>query len=445
MNKNKVRRGYRWVVLLIVFTVYLIAGADRANIGIVAPFLKVEFGLTNADIGRTVTLFYIGYALVQIPGGFLYERFGIRRMMALFVVLTSAATLYVGFANSSSELMWSRLILGVAEGPIMAGILTVINRWFPPHEKGLAVGVYMSSIKLAPALVPPIGAIVISAFGWREVFFIFGIPGVLIALIWLFFLADDPAKSKFCSSPELDYIRNSNSPEKQAAVRELQRPRPMLDRFIRSREVELLATNRQILKSKNLLGCAVGYGLIAGISYGIMTWCPTYLIQVKGYALKQSGAIASVPWIGAIIGNIIGGILSDRVFEQRRKPLMLLTTASCVFTMYALIYAPANPFLLSAMLLVTGIFLNLGYSTFLVYPMGLVVKDKVPFAASLLIIIASVGGALIPYLIGVILDYANWNAVFTFMAFCSLMAFAATALIIEPVTRKVEAGTLPQS
>ena len=125
----------------------------------------------------------------------------------------------------------------------------------------------------------------------------------------------------------------------------------------------------------------------------------------------KMGFVASAPWIGAMIGNIFGGWLSDNVFEKRRKPNMILTAGATVLMMYSLIYAPNNPVILGALLLLTGIILNLGYSTFLVYPMGLASKDKVSFAASIINTAGSLGGAFAPFLVGLLLDSFNWNIV----------------------------------
>jgi sugar phosphate permease len=114
-----------------------------------------------------------------------------------------------------------------------------------------------------------------------------------------------------------------------------------------------------------------------------MTWVPTYLVTVKKFSVMKMGFVAAAPWVGAMLGNVIGGWLSDKVFDKRRKPVMLLPTISTVFMMYSLIYSPNNPVILAAVLFAAGILLNLGYSTFLVYPMGLATKEKCPFATSI--------------------------------------------------------------
>ena len=201
---------FRWVVLTLCFLIYLIAGADRANIGVVVPYMKKEFELSNTDIGALASLFYIGYAFIQVPFSLLYQRYGVRWLFSLSMIATSIATFFMGMAGSALQLKVGRSVLGVAEGPINIGILTVINRWFPPQEKGTATGVFMASIKAAPALVPPLCAFIIYHFGWREVFYFFAVPGFLLAIAWLLLVRDTPQGSRFVSEAEIAHIETAH-------------------------------------------------------------------------------------------------------------------------------------------------------------------------------------------------------------------------------------------
>ena len=126
---------FRWIVAAMIFVVYTIAGADRANIGVVIPYIKQDFGFSNTDIGAMASLFYIGYAAVQIPSGMFFEKFGVRKLFSVSLILTSIATYFMGMANSAFAVKVGRVVLGVAEGPIPIGIISTINRWFPPAEK----------------------------------------------------------------------------------------------------------------------------------------------------------------------------------------------------------------------------------------------------------------------------------------------------------------------
>ena len=427
---------FRWIVLSIIFLTYLIAGADRANIGVVVPFFKAEFKLTNTDIGAMTSLFWIGFSCTQIPAGLYFGKFGVRKMLTFVVVLTSAATFLVGISSSAFHLKLSRLLLGIAEGPISIGILTTINRWFPASEKALAIGIYNSSVKLSSAMVPPVCATIILLYGWREVFYIFAIPGFLAAALLFWLVKDKPQDSPYCSKAELEYIQAqkpvANSAQDKKSIQP-QKSFAWLDRIIRAKKVTPLTTNRDIFCSWNVWGCALGYMFLAGITYGIMTWIPTYLITVKKFSIMKMGFVAAAPWVGAVLGNIIGGWLSDKVFDKRRKPVMLITTSSTVFMMYTLIYAPNNPLLLGLILLVAGIMLSLGFSTSFAYAMGLTSKEKYPIAASIINTCGSLGAALTPFVIGVILDTFNWDIAFMFLAASSLLTFLLLFTIIEPI------------
>ena len=431
------RSGFRWVVLTLCFLIYLVAGADRANIGVVVPYMKKDFELSNTDIGALASLFFFGYAIIQVPFGLLFQRYGVRWMFSLAMLATSVATLFMGFAGSALQLKVGRTALGFAEGPINIGILTVINRWFPPREKGTATGVFMASIKAAPALVPPVSALIIYYYGWREVFYVFAAPGVLLAVAWLVLVKDTPRASRFCSDAEIDHIEmRQPATSVEAAVSGRAKPMPRLDRLIRARVCEPLSSTRDVLRSWDVWACALGYFFMVGIAYAIMTWVPTYLVNVKKYPLFAMGFVASTPWIGAVLGNLIGGLVSDRLLGGRRKPMMLLTAASTIVTMYGLIYSPADPWLLALLFTATGILLNLGYSTFLVYPMGLTTKDKTPLAAAIVNTGGSLGGAFAPFVVGVVLDWASWDAVFLFLASTSLLTLLVVLTMREPLAER---------
>lgn len=432
--ESKPTSRFRWVVAALFFLAYMIAGADRANIGVVVPFIKEEYHLSNTDIGALASLFYLTYAVVQIPAGYLFGRFGIRKLLTGSLVLTSLATLLIGFTSSVLQLKLARALLGAAEGPINIGIVSIINRWFPPSEKGLATGIFMSSIKVAPALVPPLCAWIVHLYGWREVFYLFAVPGFFVALLWWWLVKDDPADSPHVSAGEVRHIQGSQAAGAAVARPMVRMPR-WVDRLIRTRDVPLLADNKSILASWNVWACAAGYFLMVGITYSIMTWVPTYLITVKQYSVMKMGAVAAAPWVGAVIGNLLGGWLSDRVFDKRRKPAMLISSLATVIMMSVLLHSPADPTLLAAVFLLAGVLLNIGFSTFLVYPMGLATKERVPFAASIVNTGGSLGGAFAPFVVGLLLDSFNWDYVFGFLGLSSLITFVIVLTMIEPRAR----------
>jgi sugar phosphate permease len=311
----------------------------------------------------------------------------------------------------------------------------VINRWFPPQERAIATGLMISAYKLAPALTPPLTAYIVYAFGWHEVFFLFALPGLLLAAIWFLLVRNTPEESRFSNQAERDYILSAGASAAlpaETSTRRKAKSFGWLDVLIRRKTIVPLSARREISLSWDVWGCAIGYFFLVGITYTIMTWIPTYLVTVKKYAILQMGFVSMAPWLGAILGNLIGGYLSDKVFDKRRKPMMLWSSFMTVGMMYCLMYSPNDSFLLGINLFLVGVMLNLGYSTFLVYPLGLVAKDRAPFALSIVNTAGSLGGSFAPFITGVLLDKFSWDVVFYYLGVTSLVTFIVVATLIEP-------------
>jgi len=431
------KRGqFRWVILGVIFITSMLAGADRANIGVVVPYIKDQFQMSNTDIGAMMSLFFLPYAICQVPMGLLFEKFGLRVIFSLGIALTSLSTFVVSLSSTVLHLKAARTVLGLSESPMILGSVATINRWFPPQEKATATGMMISAYKLAPALTPPITAYIVYAYGWQQVFFLFALPGVILAAVWFLLVKDNPRESRFCNQAEIDYITSASAAQgtkEQASSARKTQSLQWLDRLIRSRRVKPLETNREILLSWHVWGCAIGYFFLVGITYTIMSWIPSYLVTVKKYTILKMGFVSMAPWLGAILGNLIGGHLSDKVFDKRRKPMMLWSSIATVGTMYCLLHSPNDSLVLGVILLLVGIMLNLGYSTFLVYPLGLTTKEKCPFALSIVNTAGSLGGAFAPFMVGVLLDNFSWNMVFVYLGVTSLVTFVVVATLIEPM------------
>ncbi len=167
---NAKKTNYRFVVLALIFIVYAINYADRTNIGAVLPFIIDEFHINNFEAGAIASMFFLGYALSQIPAGFFIAKKGIRGMVALSIFGFSAFTWLMGTATSVLGLKFIRLGLGLTEGPCPVGLASTINNWFPPKEKATATGVYIAATMFAPILVPPLAVWIAMTWGWRWVF-----------------------------------------------------------------------------------------------------------------------------------------------------------------------------------------------------------------------------------------------------------------------------------
>ncbi|MCC9006552.1 MFS transporter [Pseudomonas putida] len=434
----KGRSSYRWIVAGMIFSIYTIAAADRANLGVALPFIRQEFEMSNAQAGGLMSLFLLAYALAQIPAGLAFSKFGVSRILPGAMIMTSVLTGLVGTAGSLVALKLYRLGLGLAEGPLPISMTTTINNWFPPREKGIASGIFLSAVKFGPVIVPPLCAVIISVWGWREVFYFFAAPGILLSIAWYFMVADHPSRSRFVNQGELNHICDPapvDPSQAGSATQPSARSFRRLDAFIRRREVPLLETRRQVFGSWQIWGSALSYCFQLGVSSVLLAWIPTYLMTVKGFTVMNMGLVSAAPWVGAVLGNLLGGYCSDRWLAGRRKPGMLLSALGTSVMMYLLINSPTDPMAYGLLLMATGVVLSFGFSSYMVYPMALASKQTFPIANAIVNMIGQLGAAATPFLTGLLLDSYGWSYVFSYLAIGSFLSFVLLLTIIEPVPR----------
>lgn len=433
---------YRWVVMGLIFMIWAIACADRANFGIALPYMKKEYGISNTEAGLIVSLFSFAYGIVQIPVGLMYKRLSEKTtgiLFSVFMLLTSLFTGLMGTTSSVLLLQLYRVGLGLSEGPLGIGCTNVINRWFPPEEKGTATGLWIAASKLGPLIVPTVCIIVIQLWGWREIFYVFAVPGIFLAILWFFLVTNSPAENRFCNEAERRYITQDvpagpagggAGPAQGAQVA----PMPWLDGINRTRRVPRLETLRQVFTSWNVIGVAIGYGCMIGISNIFMSWIPTYLVTVKGFASVKMGFLASAPFIGAVAGNMLGGVISDRLLGGRRKPMMLLGALGTAVMTLMLVQAPDSVLYLGAMLMLSGLMLGIGFAGYSAYPMGLATKSTYPTAFGIVNSLGQIGGACAPLAVGMLLDRYDWSSVFLYMVGTSLLCLVLLLSVVEPIT-----------
>lgn len=210
MNNGKIWKS-RNTVIIILFIVWVTAYLDRMVMATAIPYIAEEFGLTPVSMGVVMSAFFVGYAICQIPGGLLADKFGAQKVMFTGIAWWSAFTVFTGMATSLLNMLILRVSFGVGEGIFPAASYRTVANWFPTKERGSATGIMLSSNSFGPALAPLFVVAVMAAWGWRAVFYSLIIPGILMCfLIWKF-VPDNPAKSKHITQEELAEIMEDKS------------------------------------------------------------------------------------------------------------------------------------------------------------------------------------------------------------------------------------------
>lgn len=301
----------RWLRLIpVAMIVYIISFMDRTNISYAFAGIGQDFHVGKADQGLAAGIFFIGYVLLQIPGGWLAEHWSARKFVAIMIVFWGAMALLCGFVHNFTQLIVVRFFLGVAEGGIWPAILVLISHWFPVQERARAYGFWMANLAISSIITQPLSGWIVSISDWRTLFIVEGALPFIIALpLWLAFIKDRPRDAAWCSPGERDYIERS-----LAADHAHDLPHAGFGDIFR---------NPTIWKFVGV------YFLIQVGFYGLNMWLPTVLKALTRQGFGTVGLIAAIPYLVAIGLLYANGWLADR---NRRYPfhVFLATTTAAV-------------------------------------------------------------------------------------------------------------------
>ena len=302
-----VRYGVVWLLFLATTVNY----ADRATLSITGSSLARDLGLDPVTMGYVFSAFGWAYVIGQIPGGWLLDRFGSKRVYVMSILLWSLVTLLQGLvgvvpaAAAVTVLFGLRFLLGLAEAPSFPGNSRIVSAWFPTAERGTASAIFNSAQYFALVLFSPIMGAITHAYGWRYVFFVMGAIGIALAA-WLARSIYSPVEDPRVSREELAYIERGgalvNLDQPQSAARDAGGPS--------------WAQVRQLLGSRMLLGVYVAQYCITTITYFFLTWFPVYLVEGRGMSILKVGFVASLPALFGFVGGIMGGLFSDALIRR---------------------------------------------------------------------------------------------------------------------------------
>lgn len=298
---------------------------DRAVMGVAAPAVTDELGISPTLMGLLFSAFSWTYAAAQIPGGIVLDRLGTRLTYALSLGFWSLFTLLHGFAVNVATLFACRLGLGVAEAPCFPTNSRVLSTWFPQTERARANSVYAVGQYAGLAFFSPLLFWIVATFGWRALFVLFGAIGIVYAFAW-HAVYRDPGESRRVNQAELDHIAAGGGLEEQMEAVPFS-----------------WHTVGKLLAKRQILGASIGQFCGNSTLVFFLTWFPTYLMTERQMDWLESGAFAVMPYIAASVGVLMGGVLSDKLIEKtgsanigRKLPVVggLLLAATIILANY---------------------------------------------------------------------------------------------------------------
>ena len=411
----------RWYVLLLISVMYLITYLDRVNISTAAPQISKEFGFDKITMGVIFSAFVWAYALFQVPGGWLSDRFGARGVLTGVVAYWSIMTAATAAAFSGASFIFVRFLFGIGEAGAFPGATRAMQLWYPRRERGLVQGVTHSASRLGAAIAPPIVVLIMSELGWRPVFYICGAVGLLWSLWWALSYRNLPEEHHLVNQAELEAIRG-RGPNGEI------NPPPM--------EKQTNVPWGTLVRSGNMWAIMFAYFTYVYCLWIFLSWLPSYLIEFRHFTLIKVGLFASLPLLAGVVGDTVGGVATDWLLKSTgsakigRRAVAITGLLGC-----AVCIVPAalteNAYVAVYCLTASMFFLEFTIGPSWAVPMDTGGKYS-GTVSGMMNMAGNFGGAISPIVFGALVQVGSWEAPFIVAAALLVVGAAVWAFWLDP-------------
>lgn len=366
------------VVLLMLCLMYFITYLDRVNVSTAAVGFGKEFNLSKTEVGLVFSAFAYPYLVFQIIGGWVSDRFGARRTLIWCGLLWAVATILTGFAGGLVSLLLARLLLGFGEGATFPAATSAMSRWVAKENRGFAQGITHAFSRIGNAVAPAAVVWIMATHGWRESFYICGAISLAWVVGWAFVFTEDPAKHPRITAQELATLSHVKKKNVNVAWGPL---------FMR------------------MLPVTIVYFCYGWTLWLFLSWIPQYFLHSYDMDIKKSALFASSVFFAGVVGDTLGGIVSDRILKKTgnlKKARSLMVSICMLLTLLSLI-----PLMMAHNIVVSILSLSAGFffAEMTIGPMWALPMDIAPDCAGTASGMMNTGSALAAILSPVVSGY----------------------------------------
>jgi sugar phosphate permease len=421
-------------VLFLISLMYLITYLDRVNISTVAPVISQEFNFDKVTMGLIFSAFVWSYALFQIPGGWLGDRFGPRRILTAIVGYWSVMTALTAFASGAMSFVFVRFMFGVGEGGAFPVATRSMQLWFPRQERGLVQGVSHSASRLGAAIAPPVVVLIMTTLGWHWVFYICGALGILWSVLWYVTYRNMPEEQASVSQGELAYIRGVDAKG-----------------GIKSAQIEKTASVPWgiLFRSPNMWAIMCAYFTYVYCLWIFLSWLPSYLVEYRHFTLFKVGIFASLPLWAGVIGDTVGGVATDWLLKKTgntklaHRAVAITGMLGCAaFIVPAAVTDDAYTAIYCLTIAMFFLECTIGPSWSVPMHVGGKYSGTV---SGVMNMAGNIGGALSPLVFGILVQVGSWVAPFVVAAGLLVFGAAVWAFWLDPEVSVLEKRGVPAS
>ncbi len=304
INVPALRRKVAWRVLPLVFSLYIVAYLDRANVGFAKLRMASDLQFSDAVFGLGIGIFFIGYLILEIPGALLVERWSARKWFARILISWGLISALTAFVKTPVEFNVARFFLGVAEAGFFPGIIVYFTHWFTAQDRTRALSGLVIAIPFSLALGAPVSGLLLEVnwmglAGWKWLFILEGLPAVILGFVTLRCMTDRPRDAKWLSQAERDYLEGALRSEAEA------------------KEGSNKITFPQLLRMRNVWLLALGIFATNTGGYALTFWLPSMVKSLSGGTDRATLLYSGLFYGCGLVGVFISGQSADRTGDRK--------------------------------------------------------------------------------------------------------------------------------
>jgi len=408
----KTIKSYKTLTIFFLFMIGVVNYLDRSALSIANTTIQKDLAISPMQMGVMLSAFSIAYAFSQLPLGALIDKLGSKLALGGSLVVWSVAQAAFGLFSSYGHLVGLRVLLGIGEAPVFPSAAKALSEWFDTQERGTATGWVWSSTCIGPCLAPPLLTVFMVHLGWRGMFILTGILGLLLAVCWF----------KFYKS-------------KAQYMAETGRAKPVPVQQAKAPKVRWTS----LFKDRNTWGAFLGF---MGVIYMIwlnLTWLPGYFEREHGLDLYRTAWVVSLAYLFGALGTIVAGKCCDRlvargmrVLASRKLMVILGLLGGALFTL--IVAFTTNVVACVILLCLTMFFINISSATAWMIVNTIVPSERVASFGSIQNFGGYLAGSIAPILTGFsVQQCGSFSTAFVIsavVAACSALAYFT--LLKEP-------------